>query len=74
MATDAEISLCAFGRVVQMEAGSVSVDSFTVEEPGAEACQKMSAMGYSTFISVNKHTNFKNPIRSSTFLHIDVSS
>jgi hypothetical protein len=57
-----------------MEAGTVSVDTFTVEEPGAVACQKMSAMGYSTFITVNAHTHFQNKIPSSAFLQIFHSS
>ena len=57
-----------------MEAGTVSVDTFTVEEPGALACQKMSAMGYSTFITVNAHSHFQNKIPSSAFLQIFHSS
>lgn len=43
----------------QIESGFVQVDTFTVEEPRAEACLKLSTMGYSTYISVNSHTAFK---------------
>ena len=46
-------------RFIQlMQAGSVTVSTFTVEEPGAETCWTMHTLGYSLYIPVNVHTNF----------------
>ena len=46
-------------RFIQlMQAGSVTVSTFTVEEPGAATCWTMHTLGYSLYITVNVHTQF----------------